>query len=357
MQDLHAELVATIRWQVAGCRALGATFYAELCEELERDVEADGPTWDLLAPYASASFEAAYVLRLLGGTHRLVLSGQADAIAAHFPNDGGDGDAREAMNALRDVLADPPPEIFDALSRPPQTNEVGRSAALASGLLVIAEETGLPLRLREIGSSGGLNLRLDRYWHEQDGAGWGDPASSVRFVDMWQAGAPPFRSGAVVKDRRGCDRDPIDATTRDGALKLLSYVWPESTERLARLRDAIDIARRFPAPVDQADVVTWLPAQLTSMEPGTTLVVLHSIVWQYLDDETRNIIRAALDQAGANATRDRPLAWLRLEPHPATYAPAELRVTIWNGESSEPADRLLATASFHVGPITWVAQP
>jgi hypothetical protein len=229
MQDLRAELVATIRWQVAGCLSLGAPFYSELCEELARDVLADGPTWDLLAPFASEPFEAAYVLRLLGGVHRLVLSGHADAIAAHFPTEG-DGNAREAMQAIRSVIADPPREIIDALSRPPQTNEVGRSAALASGVLVIAAHTGLPLRLREIGSSGGLNLRLDHYWYEQGGEGWGDPSSSIRFVDMWERGTPPFLPGALVDDRRGCDRDPVDVTTRDGALKLLSYVWPESTD-------------------------------------------------------------------------------------------------------------------------------
>jgi len=41
---------------------------------------------------ADAPFEAAYVLRLLGGVHRMVLSGAAPDVAAHFPSTGGDGD-------------------------------------------------------------------------------------------------------------------------------------------------------------------------------------------------------------------------------------------------------------------------
>jgi hypothetical protein len=42
---------------------------------------------------------------------------------------------------------------------------------------------------------------------------------------------------------------------------------------------------------------------------------------------------------------------LRLEPNPETYAPAELKVTLWDG--SDPQDHLLATTGFHGGSITW----
>ena len=46
---------------------------------------------------------------------------------------------------------------------PPQTNEVLRSAALLGGFLTVAEETGLPLRCLELGSSAGLNQSWDAY--------------------------------------------------------------------------------------------------------------------------------------------------------------------------------------------------
>ena len=52
-------------------------------------------------------------------------------------------------------------------------------------------------------------------------------ASPVRFVGLWRGGAPPFAAGADIADRRGCDNDPIDVSTDDGAQTLLSYVWPE----------------------------------------------------------------------------------------------------------------------------------
>jgi hypothetical protein len=317
-------------------------------------VEHDGPVARILAPYADATREAAYVLRLLGGIHRLVLSGGAPALAAHFPSTGGDGDARAAMAALRELLADPPPMVTDALSRPPQTNEVGRSVALASGLLVIARAVGLPLSLREIGSSGGLNLRVDAYWYEQESEGWGEADSPVRFVDLWRGGTPPFTAGATVVDRRGCDRDPVDPTSDEGALTLLSYVWPEPAARFVRARDAMRIARERPATVDRAEAREWLPEQLASRPSGTALVVFHSVVWQYLDDDTRAALRDQLAEAGRATTPQTPLAWLRLEPTPITYVPAELRLSLWDGRSGEPQERFLATTGFHGGAIDWL---
>jgi hypothetical protein len=347
-------LLDTIGLQRAAFEGLGTPFYAALADELAADVADDGPIAHVLAPYAGAPFEAAYVLRLLGGVHRMVLSGGAPELATHYPSTGGDGDARAAGGALRELLTTPHPEISDALTRPPQTNEVGRSVALASGLLVIAHELRLPLRIRELGSSGGLNLRPDAYWYEQDGQGWGDADSPVRFVDLWDdGGVPPFVPGAVIVDRRGCDRDPVDVATPDGALTLLSYVWPEPAARFTRIRDAIAIANNAPVPIDRADVADWLPAQLREPVPGTVLVVFHSVMWQYLEADTRAALLAALAEAGAAATAHTPLAWLRLEPNPESYAPAELRLTIWDGSREAPTEHFLATTSFHGGPISW----
>ena len=347
------ELVGALQLQGAGCTALGSPFYRALCDQLVVDVGIDGPASQVLAPFADAPFEAAYVLRFLAGVHRLVLSGAAPALARHFPSTGGDGDAVEAMARIAELLAEPPEEVLDALTRPPQTNEVGRSVALASGLIAIADELRMPLRLREIGASAGLNLRLDSYWYEQSSHGWGNPASPVRFVDLWEGGAPPFESGATIVDRRGCDRNPIDVTTDDGALTLMSYVWPEPSERFARARAAISMALDNPVTIDRADVEDWLPQQLEDRQTGTVLVVFHSVVWQYLDIPTRTSIATRLHEAGTSAGTAAPLAWLRLEPHPETYAPAELRLVLWDGRTEDPQHRLLATTSFHGGPINW----
>jgi hypothetical protein len=241
--------------------------------------------------------------------------------------------------------------LLDALGHPPQTNEVGRTASLAAGLAVVAQRFGLPIRLLEIGTSAALNLRLDRYWYEQAGATWGDRTSTVRFVDLWLPDAPPFGAGARIAERRGCDRDPIDATNDpEAALTLLSYVWPGQDERFTTLRAALGIAATFPVAVDRADAAQWVPARLAERTDGVATVVMHSIFWQYLDDGRRAAIADALDHAGARTTADTPIAWLRLEPAPSgTWT--ELKLTCWPGA----AESVLATAGFHAGPVRWPA--
>ena len=203
MTDAVAKLAENLRLQAVGCEFLGSPFYAGLLELMAGDAEAGGPVWTVLGPYAEEPFDAAYPIRLLGGVHRMVLSGAAPALAVHFPTTGGDGDVAATWPEYRDLLAAQPDAVLDTLRRPPQTNEVGRAASLAGGLGVVAERTRLPLRLLELGTSAALNLRLDRYWYEQDGAGWGDSKSAVRFVDLWAPARPPFEAGAVIATRRG----------------------------------------------------------------------------------------------------------------------------------------------------------
>jgi hypothetical protein len=321
------------------------------------DIEAGGPCWSLLAAHASAPYEDARVLRVLGGIHRVVLAGDAPGLAAHYPSTGGDADAAAAWPGFLALVADPPPPLLDALTRPPQTNEVGRSIPLLGGMLVAAAETGMPLRLRELGSSAGLNLRLDRYWFEQDGAGWGDPTSKVRFTEFWPGARPLFDRGATIVDRRGCDRDPIDATSEDGRLSLLSYVWPDQVQRFKVLEAALEAARDTPVTIDRADAGDWLAWQLGELEPGTVTVVYHSVFWQYLTDDTRSTIVTQLRSAGSRATPDAPLAWLRLEPHARDYVPAELRLSIWPSRDCAVGNRLLAKTGFHLGPVEWLAGP
>lgn len=344
----YAELV---RLDAGGWRGIGSPFYGELGVRMADDIDAGGPVWDLLAPTASEPYGGAYALRLLGGVHRMVLAGHAPALARHYGSMGGDNDAAAAWPGFLALVATRPPEVVDALTRPPQTNEIGRSAALTPGLLTVAASTGLPLRLLEIGSSAGLNLRVDGYWYEQGGVGWGDPDSPVRFVDLWPDAVPPLDVSARVASRRGCDRDPIDATDPAGRERLLSYLWPDQPERLARTRAALDVASRIPAPIEAASADEWLPAQLAEPVPGVTTVVYHSVFWQYLPDGVQASILATLADAGARATTDAPLAHLRLEPHVETFFPAELRLTSWPGPGE---DELLANAGFHYSPVEWL---
>jgi hypothetical protein len=350
--DAVGKLTENLRLQAVGCGLLGSPFYEVLLEHMADDVEAGGPVWALLEPHAEESFGDAYPIRLLGGVHRMVLAGAAPALAARFPTTGGDGDAAAAWPDYRDLIAARPAVLLDTLTRPPQTNEVGRSASLAGGLAVVAQRTRRPIRLLEIGTSAGLNLRLDQYWYEQGGAGWGTAGSAVRFADLWSPARPPFEAGAVVAARRGCDQDPIDVTAEDAALTLLSYVWPGQDERFTTLRAAIEIAAGFPITVDRRDAAEWLPEQLAharESDDGLATVVMHSVFWQYLPAAVQESIVATFGAAGARATTDRPLVWLRLEPS-AKGTSLELRLTAWPGGDEE----VLAKAGYHAGPVKWL---
>jgi hypothetical protein len=350
----RSTLAEWFRLEAVGVEEIGSPFYGTLERQIADDVETGGPCWDLLASHAHRPSGDALALRLLGGVHRMVLAGDAPELAAHYPSTGGDGDAAAAWWHFRDLVATQPPAVLGALTRPPQTNEVGRSASLVPGLLQVASETGLPLRLLELGASAGLNLRVDRYRYEQAGRGWGDPESAVRFVDLWTDGVPPLGTPAVIAQRSGCDRDPIDAALPESALTLLSYVWPDQHERLGRLRAALAIAAELPVDIAPETIEEWLPPQLATAMPGVTTVVFHSVVWQYLPEATRDLVLATVDEAGARATADAPLAYLRLEPAPDSYFPAQLRVTMWPGARSATDSRLLATSGFHFGPVSWL---
>jgi hypothetical protein len=354
VSDARATLAETFRWFSGACELLGSLLWADINRRLAADVERGGPTWVLLAAHAEASTDAAYPLRVLGGAHRLALEGTAPSLAAHLPSTGGDGEADGVWAALLDLLETPPPRLLDALSRPPQTNEVGRAASLIGGFLQLSAETRRPVRALEIGASAGLNLRFDRFRYEQGVEGFGPSGSPVRFSDLWADAQPPFDAPLEVTARAGCDLDPIDPTTPDGRFTLLSYVWPDQAERFARTSGAIDIATQVPVALDREDAPIWLERQLREPMPGTTTVVYHSIMWQYLDEATRAGIVRTLERAGASATDDAALGWLRLEPSD-DYSCAELRLRTWPAEQVGGRERLLARCSFHLGPVEWLA--
>src|SRR5690606_1800740 len=144
-------------------------------------------------------------------------------------------------------------EVAERLTAGVQTNEVGRSAALAGGFAEVQARTGLPLRVLELGASAGLNLRFDRYAYDTGHVVAGDPTSPVRFERVWEGSPPPLPARFEVAERRGCDRDPIDPTSDEGRLTLRSYVWADQLDRLARLDAALRVAQDVPVDIDRAE--------------------------------------------------------------------------------------------------------
>ncbi|MHB1784774.1 MAG: DUF2332 domain-containing protein [Acidimicrobiales bacterium] len=338
-----------MRTQARACRLLGSNLYAELMERAASELETGDVLIQLLGDHVGDAGESALALRLFGGAHRLAWEGLAPALASHYPSTGGDNDVDGAWHALVALAQEQGDYLIKALDGAPQTNEVGRSAGLMAGFQRIAARTGLPLRILEVGASAGLNLRWDHFRYQTGEHPWGDPTSPVVFPPEWFAGqarSTPWGT-VTVAERRGCDISPIDPNDEDGRLTLRSYLWPDQTERLARLNGALDVASRVPAEVERADAGTWLAEQLDRSATGTATVVFHSIFIQYLAPDERSRLINVIKNAGQAAGPEAPLAWLRLEP---AGAQAEVSVTAWPGDGSPFT---IASAGFHGPPIAF----
>jgi hypothetical protein len=302
-------LAGRLRWQAQSCAQLGSPFYASLLETAAADLEAGGPVWDVLVGYASEDEWAALALRLMGAVHRLVLDETLPELAPHYPSVGGDGDATAAWPLFRQALVDHGAEVGLLVSHACQTNEVGRSAALLGGFLEVAHRTGMPLRILEIGASAGLILRWDRYRYESPRGAWGDVDSPVRFDHSFEV-PPPLGRPAEVAERKGCDLNPIDPTSEEGALTLRSFIWADQLSRLSMLDGAINVASQVPAEVERIDAASFLERELAEPREGVATVVYHSIFMQYVGPEDQERIKRAMENA--------PVHYLTMEPDEGT---------------------------------------
>jgi hypothetical protein len=355
MDDAFSGLNAAFDYQVAGCEAFGSPFSARALRIMQDDIRAGGPFASLVAPWkgqeASVLVAGVMPLRLLGGLHYLALSGRAPRLAAEFPTARPDTDEAALRREIIRAGADHAAILAGFTQSPPQTNEVRRSICLLGGFLTVARETGLPLRCLEIGASAGLNLNWDRFFYDLGPQGaWGDPSSPLRIDAEWTGAPPPFDVAAKVAERAGCDQSPIDVSDPDQALRLQAYVWADQAERLARVRAAIDIARRFPPAVEAADAGDWV-ARMAPPKPGVATVIYHSVVWFYLSAETREAVRSAILRAGEAASADAPLAWLRMEAQSLDPAAMMgLRLTAWPGGQ----ERVIAEVHPHGAKVSWL---
>lgn len=253
----------------------------------------------------------------LATVHDEVLRHPDAALSAVFR--GADVDDAAFADALAALLAEHRDEIVTTMrTRSVQTNEVGRTAAIAAGLARLAATgvlDGRPLALVELGPSAGLNLFPDR-WHVayvRDGsvvAETGPSGSSVRLTaELRGPLAPTSFALPPIGIRTGVDPSPIDASDPERSRWLRACVWPDVPERPQRLAAALDVVAAAPPPLVRGDAVTDL-APLVATVPGDSFpVVLSTWALAYVAAEGRARVLDALDALGA--TRD--LALLTLE--------------------------------------------
>jgi hypothetical protein len=324
-----------MQFQAAFCDGAGAPITAGVCRALAAGLDRSSATGRRVLDWPGDYIADALPLRLVAPYHALFRSGKIAAF--------------DSVEAIRTATVAHDDWISAWLDGPPQTNEPARSATFMAALLVLADRYALPFELLEIGSSAGLNLLIDRYRYDLGGATAGPADSPVLIKPAWRGAGPPV-ANVHIDSVRGVDIAPIDVTDPAAATRLMAYIWADAPERTARVEAAIRMIDARPIDMAQGDAADWVEARLVEPQAvGTTRVLMHSVVWPYLGEARRSRIIAALDAAGAQATPDTPIAWVRME-WDSGHTPHRIRLKTWPGGE----ERHLGNAHPHGAWVEWL---
>ena len=312
----------------------GSPLYARLARE-----HADDPVLAEIAGGHEPRWEVP--LRLFGGVHLLALTGEEPDPWSRF----GGGAARPPRVARREFVA----------TEPVQTNEVQRCWALLPAFLTVAD--GRPLDLVELGPSAGLNLLWDRYGYRYPDATWGPADARARARRARRARRPSPASSSTevtIGERLGIDQAPVDLADEQQALRLQCFVWADQTERLERLRRAIEIARADPPELLAGDYVERLPGVLAKRAPRGA----HGRLPLGLDGlpaarATARRLEETIEDAAARAARLGLLRVLRRRGRSRSRRSRRFRARGAMARAS--GRRLLAYTDGHGNRMRWVA--
>jgi hypothetical protein len=188
-------LSAAFREQAAGCLP-GSPLYGRLLAAMADDLDAGGVTAEVLAGREHDRPGTVPPLRLLGGLHRLVLTGQAPHLARYYPSAGGAEPAERVWSAAEPALRAHLTELRQLLDRTVQTNEPGRACLLYGGLLVAAQRAGVA----QLSPAGAREARVRAAEAREAGV----RGAGAREVEVRGAGVREVEvRGAGVQEARG----------------------------------------------------------------------------------------------------------------------------------------------------------
>ncbi len=150
-----------------------------------------------------------------------------------------------------------------------------------------------------------------------------------------------------MTDRCGVDLNPLDPHNAEDALRLRAYLWADQAHRVALTDAAIALNS---ATVDRGDAVDWLEQRLTGAPRGQMHLI--TVAWCISAWNGRRPGKALIEAAGARATLDDPVAWLRMEADGATPG-ASVTARLWPGDHALTFGR----ADFHDRWVDWSPDP
>lgn len=344
---LRAEIEEGIKQQAEHAARNSAPGTGAVCRAMIALAMGDTACGRRIREWPLKVIESAMPLRLAGGLHDLFRRGVEPGLGAVYR--GEITNQADVDILVGDIVARHDTALLPWFNGPPQTNEAGRSASFVAALHWLAGRVAPNFELNEIGSSAGMNLLIDRYRYDLGGVTSGPDDAPVTIRPTWN-GSPPPDTPFSVSSVHGSDIQPIDVGNAAAANRLMAYIWPEMPERFERMEAGIEMIRARPVNLVQADAADFVEAQLATPQPaGTTRVLMHSIVWQYLPGAVQQRIKSAMANACSKATGEKPLAWISLETNRATFR-HELRVSYWPA-GGKPL--ILGSAHAHGAWVEW----
>ncbi|HHC30187.1 MAG TPA: DUF2332 family protein, partial [Rhodobacterales bacterium] len=95
----------------------------------------------------------------------------------------------------------------------------------------------------------------------------------------------------------------------------------------------------------------WIVDRLAKPHPGSIHLLFHTVAWQYFSENTCQRCLESLEEAGARATPDAPLARLSMEGDERKGEGAPIELTLWPGGHKINLGRV----DFHGGWVDWKA--
>lgn len=335
------------RAQADACAALGSPFTARLLRLVADRISPGSDVANKLLEWPVSRLKSdAVALRLTGALHYLVLTQAAPDLMCIFatPNAFSDDQIWQRIAASFDQHT---AQILEFLDSAPQTNEISRSTVLIAAAHWLSQAYQMPLVLSELGSSAGLNLLWDCYGLSVNEQYFGPDAPVLTLTPDW-SGSAPVDARPTVLTRAGVDLNPLNAAQNE--TRLLSYIWADQPDRLARTKSALKLARMNPPQISANNAIDWLETRLSDLKLQTVHFVYHTVTWQYFSEDDKKRGLKVLELAGKRASSDAPLARFSMEQD-ETGPGAALRMHLW------PEDRCIdfGRADFHGRWIDWHA--
>lgn len=248
---------------------------------------------------------------LLAAVHYLLLRGTGHSLKRFYPNlnSGARVEGEDPFPHFQDFVAQFRSELSPLVAtRVTNTNEVGRSALLHAAFRVVAEESGEPLNLIEIGPSAGLNLIWDKYAVRYVRGGEEfrtEPRDAPLIIDCELGGAnvPPLGLAPKVASRMGIELNPVDLRKAEERDWLKALVWPDQIARFARLEKALKIYGKERPEIRVGNALDLLPDAIAAIPEDQPVCIYHSMVIYQFSEE----MRTALDNLLIAASLRRPI--------------------------------------------------